>query len=114
MRKEQYEIINALQDEPMLTAYAIGKITNLSPSQVSNFMKPLQDAGVIKVIEDENINNGKTLFYVSKSANHEFLDVYAEQIADLVENIMEIDNELDIANGVGAIIELALSKIEYN
>ena len=27
---------------------------------------------------------------------------------------MEIDNELDIANGVGAIIELALSKIEYN
>ena len=44
MKKEQFDIIEALQSEPMLTAYAIGKLVNLSPSQVSKFMKPLQDA----------------------------------------------------------------------
>lgn len=114
MKKEQYEIIEALQSEPMLTAYAIGKLVNLSPNQVSNYIKPLQDAGVIKVVQDETINNGKTLFYISKSATDDFLDVFAEQFVDLVDMIAESDEDLEIPNGIGAIIELALNKIDIS
>ena len=114
MKKEQYDIIEALQTEPMLTAYAIGKLVNLSPSQVSNFMKPLQDAGVVKVVQDETTNNGKTLFFISKSATDDFLDVFAEQFVDLVEMIAESDEELDVPTGIGAILDLALNKIEIS
>ena len=105
MKEEHYKIVDALQSEPMLTAYGIGKIANLSPSQVSNF---------IKVVEDESINNGKTLFYVSTAAQHEVLDVFAEDIAQLVDMIIETDGELDLVDGVGAVIELALSKLEVS
>lgn len=114
MKEEHYKIIDALQSEPMLTAYGIGKIANLSPSQVSNFIKPLLDSGVIKVVDDETLNNGKTLYYVSTAAQHEVLDVFAEDIAQLVDMIVETDGELDLVDGVGAVIELALSKIEIS
>lgn len=114
MKEEHYNIIDALQSEPMLTAYGIGKIANLSPSQVSNFIKPLLDSGLVKVVEDESINNGKTLYYVSTAAQHEVLDVFAEDIAQLVDMIIETDGELDLVDGVGAVIELALSKLEVS
>ena len=74
----------------------------------------LLDSGVIKVVEDETLNNGKTLYYVSTAAQHEVLDVFAEDIAQLVDMIVETDGELDLVDGVGAVIELALSKIELS
>tara|TARA_Y100000034_G_scaffold52980_1_gene65050 strand:+ start:76 stop:411 length:336 start_codon:yes stop_codon:yes gene_type:complete len=107
MNERQLEILDIITESPLLTSYAIAQKMNLRTTQVINSLKPFVKNGIVKV----NNGEGRKLYEISDAASEELLDNYAESMADIILDMMEIDEGLAAA-GIMQILELALSKIE--
>jgi len=100
-------IVQALQKAEEATCNDLAQRLGLQTSQVMSSLKPLISCGVVKVEEDD----GKTLYYPSPSADKELVETYAESIADILIDIMEMDRELD-QDGIKFLFSIAASQVD--
>ena len=107
MNERQLEILDIIAESPLLTSYAIAQKMNLMPNQVENSLRSLVKDGIVKV----NNGDGRKLYENSEALAGDLLDNYAESLADIILDMMEIDDALTSA-GLMRILELALNKIE--
>tara|TARA_Y100000310_G_C20678011_1_gene814209 strand:- start:1337 stop:1669 length:333 start_codon:yes stop_codon:yes gene_type:complete len=71
------------------TAYAIGKVANLSPSHATQKLNMLANYGIVKV------NNGsKKLYTLSEVFEKDMFTTYAKDISEMLYAIMDNDEDL--------------------
>jgi len=104
--EQHINIVQALQKAEDVTCNDLAQRLGLQTSQVMSSLKPLISCGVVKVDEDD----GKTLYYLSPSADEELVETYSESIADILIEMLEMDSELD-NDGIKFLFSIAASQV---
>ena len=106
-KERHLEIVRALQKAEDVSSNDLAQRFGLQTSQILIALKPLISCGVVKDEED----GGKALYYLTPNANEEMMETYAESIADIFTDMLEMDPELD-RDGITFLLSIASTQVD--
>lgn len=109
INERQYRILGILEDKPDSTTYGISKLMKLDTNQIENSLKGLTKYGLVKM----NNGDGKKRYSISPAASSGMITTYAENVANLIYEMAEIDPDLENESYV-QILEIVLDTIEIS
>jgi len=78
----RFSVLLSIYDSPSISQSQIGRITHLSSSMVNNYIKELQEEGLIKIIGDTN----RTLSYhPTRSGKNELMSMLIDYSSEIIQ-----------------------------